>query len=804
MQYKIRQLRVRNFKCFDDSRFYEFNLDESKNPIILSGPNGFGKTTFFDAIELIFSKSITRLETGIEKKNTNLGKNILLNKADVDGYVVLTLVNENEEYLTIFALISKSVHKLDVDNAIEYGAIKENIETENLLNVLSSYSDWKDELVQHNILNFSSKHFNVYYYVSQAESVHFLKRTITDRKDAMNVLLNTTDISDKIELINSKLIGKRTNSKSLINDKIANTNLEIDKNVSLIKKIISTNGDVPETEMKYEKLLEYSSNMVEYFWDQPDLTSFSTAEINKAILDIEGLHSLYLNKTDYEKIAWNTKIKNLLKGEAITDYIKYHEFLIEGKISKEKIGDRIKLWDRWIRVFTYSGLLRADTIDLEKYNRKDLERLNDIIPDAIDFDLKITDNIVSEVNNLQGLLTGRQKLVKDLEAARSSLFRAMQNYDKDSSVCPYCNQKYDDVDELKTAYENVAKSLDLEGNTSLIRIREKQDELLELLKCAKEKVSTYLGEYNDQKRIDELLVDKSDLQEFLGDSSRVLNVEFLALAIGDVEPEDGCRNEELKVKVQSILSDKLKGYSNPNFMSEYQKHNYEKIINKYSDIIQSQQEKLLSKQCVENKVNYLKKIIWEKENAEISELKNNLKQQLIHLEKLNRIRENLDKLQKTYVGAIEEYKNIVLKKLRVPLLIYTGKILQDYQNGLGVFINKDEMRFVATGDAKHDILNTFSSGQLSGFVLAFLFSMNKQYIKESTDDIGFILIDDPVQTMDDINISSLIEVLRNDFADKQIILSTHETEKENYILYKFYKYNQIGQSFNVKEQLYGV
>lgn len=107
------------------------------------------------------------------------------------------------------------------------------------------------------------------------------------------------------------------------------------------------------------------------------------------------------------------------------------------------------------------------------------------------------------------------------------------------------------------------------------------------------------------------------------------------------------------------------------------------------------------------------------------------------------------------------------------------------------------------GDAKHDILNTFSSGQLSGFVLSFLFAMNKQYIKASSDDIGFILIDDPVQTMDDINISSLIEVLRNDFSDKQIILSTHEMDKENYILYKFYKYNRIGQSFNVKEEIYG-
>ena len=144
----------------------------------------------------------------------------------------------------------------------------------------------------------------------------------------------------------------------------------------------------------------------------------------------------------------------------------------------------------------------------------------------------------------------------------------------------------------------------------------------------------------------------------------------------------------------------------------------------------------------------------------------------------------------------------MLKKLRVPLLIYTGKILQDYQNGLGVFINKDEMRFVSNGDAKHDILNTFSSGQLSGFVLSFLFAMNKRYISEENDDIGFILIDDPVQTMDDINIASFIEVLRNDFPTKQIILSTHETDKENYILYKFLKYNLKGQSFNVKDNMY--
>lgn len=83
-----------------------------------------------------------------------------------------------------------------------------------------------------------------------------------------------------------------------------------------------------------------------------------------------------------------------------------------------------------------------------------------------------------------------------------------------------------------------------------------------------------------------------------------------------------------------------------------------------------------------------------------------------------------------------------------------------------------------------------------------MLAMNKVYVGED-DQLGFLLIDDTVQTMDDINMASLVELLRNEFDDKQIILSTHESEKENYILYKFLKYNKMGQSFNVKDELYG-
>ncbi len=83
-----------------------------------------------------------------------------------------------------------------------------------------------------------------------------------------------------------------------------------------------------------------------------------------------------------------------------------------------------------------------------------------------------------------------------------------------------------------------------------------------------------------------------------------------------------------------------------------------------------------------------------------------------------------------------------------------------------------------------------------------MLAMNKLYVGED-DQLGALLIYAPVQTMDYINMESLVGLLRNEFGNKQIILSTHEIEKENYILYKFLKYGKIGQSFNVKDEIYG-
>ena len=53
--------------------------------------------------------------------------------------------------------------------------------------------------------------------------------------------------------------------------------------------------------------------------------------------------------------------------------------------------------------------------------------------------------------------------------------------------------------------------------------------------------------------------------------------------------------------------------------------------------------------------------------------------------------------------------------------------------------------------------------------------------------------------MDDINMISFVELLRREFSDNQIIVSTHEEQFSNYIRYKFKKYNIETQAITLKD-----
>ena len=152
--------------------------------------------------------------------------------------------------------------------------------------------------------------------------------------------------------------------------------------------------------------------------------------------------------------------------------------------------------------------------------------------------------------------------------------------------------------------------------------------------------------------------------------------------------------------------------------------------------------------------------------------------------------------------SIDKYQGNIISQIEIPFYIYSARILQSYQGGQGILIRdkagKEELNSIrfTTPNEEHDILYTMSSGQLSGILLAFSLALHKVFVNNG---LNMMLIDDPVQCMDDLNIVSFVELIRTEFPDIQLLISTHENSFAGYIGYKYKKYGLSVQRCNLKE-----
>lgn len=64
------------------------------------------------------------------------------------------------------------------------------------------------------------------------------------------------------------------------------------------------------------------------------------------------------------------------------------------------------------------------------------------------------------------------------------------------------------------------------------------------------------------------------------------------------------------------------------------------------------------------------------------------------------------------------------------------------------------------------------------------------------------MIDDPCQSLDELNVASFVEIIKKEFTDTQVILSTHEDKIASYIKYKNDKAGKEMLMYNVQDELY--
>lgn len=200
---------------------------------------------------------------------------------------------------------------------------------------------------------------------------------------------------------------------------------------------------------------------------------------------------------------------------------------------------------------------------------------------------------------------------------------------------------------------------------------------------------------------------------------------------------------------------------------------------------------------------FLNKLLIQKSSTAYQEKEKEIRTLERQVDKLSIKRSEIAIISNIYKDEIKAYEKDIAKHIAIPLFIYSSKILQSRPEGSGIFLitpNSDNakgfMQFSATPYDSHDAWNTMSSGQLSGLVISFMLAMNKVYPSK----LATLMIDDPVQTMDEINMASFVQMMKYEFPEVQILLSTHESKVANYFNYKYKEAGLRALPINMKSK----
>lgn len=385
-----------------------------------------------------------------------------------------------------------------------------------------------------------------------------------------------------------------------------------------------------------------------------------------------------------------------------------------------------------------------------------------------------------------------QKATSRIMEIRTQLCNSTERTNGIDSICPYCGQEWETREALNQQFHETTERL------SQIFGRESTafDDVLKELQTLFEKE---LKEPLEQKMY-ELNSDLA-LQIFIGYSSaneikvqarlvqqllHAVKADGLSFEWGNTREE--CLSEAAKrispilVYSDQISTDYLEAAGTYDFDETFQ-HYFHCDPNRIT----------IAPNQVKNKLLYVQQAYYRSFDSD----RERLRVLVQNTTELSVLCQQLHAYEKAYTDALKAYRETIISQIEIPFFLYTSRILQSYQGGQGILIqsNGKNIRFVSPG-GEHDVLYTMSSGQLSAILMAFSLAINKIY---STERFQTLLIDDPIQCMDDINMISLIEVLHSDFSDMQIVLSTHEDQFANYIAYKYGKYNLPRKSISLKD-----
>lgn len=780
MSYFINRIHIENFKLIEEGNL---NFNKS-NLVVLDGPNGYGKTTVFDIIELAIVGRIDRINSNQTNNASGCSDILYLKDQNKDAIIKVEFISDDKSFTIAKRIDSQKTYSKKDKKSNNWALFETYL-----------LDDFNDDFSEDKKVNFKDiidifgeedldRFYNMFYYVQQEDSSVFLKKP---EKERVNLISKLFDV-DKEQVEQNKLIRFK--------EKISYTIKSLESRKQKINTLVD--DDLKKNLVKYDQVIKWKK----INWDKDNVNIESKIKLDEYIAEIQNIKQFYNNAEEFFRYEINRKINDCLSSEELLkSYIVcknfYKEYTdIRDRYTNMKFASQSKI--------TYESMKIEEIYKVDKFKLfKILNKEND--PEFVEeYDQCINDlkkleksksNLEKHINNIN---THREYLNPDNLNIYTDIYTDEEK--ANDNKCLLCGSIYESKDELVSKINNYTKYLESLIGKSYNANESAMRTIKEIIsnKLLRE-IDIYLKETSNL--VDEEFFKQLDIymKIYEKNTDAIKLFETIEIDYNDYINKEYSHIDNLDTKYLELRNyvDSQKFEISHEYIMLDREINFKSIFNIIFDR-NKENIKTINIHKLEEKIEYLTNEYY---NKELDKIKFN--QDIdAKIEKLNTLIETTIKPSiDIYKTAINSHYTKIIKDIEIPLYIYSGKIIQDYQRGLGIFIKEYEelknLKFVSNNDSDHDAINYLSSGQLSALIISFTLALNKVY---GNKKINTILIDDPVQTMDDINMMSFIELIRNEFADKQIIISTHEDSVSLFMRYKFLMYNLKETRINVKSE----
>lgn len=744
----FKKLVLKNFKSYEDTC-----IDFSSGITMITGENGAGKSSIFEAISFALFKQHNGLINNLirySKNKMSISLSFLVNDS---LYTVERTRTKTSSTATLFK------------DGNEIASGDKNVNNEIQL-----------------ILNMDKNLFLNAVYIKQGEISALLDKRPSEKKKIISELLGINDLDkawkksgdmiNKYKYIQASLESEVKSLKELRDE----TNLKRDKLNSIDEKIKRINTEINHN----NNTLKSMEDKIYIIKEKKELFNFYTEKL----LSLD--HNIKLSNTAIKDILFDL---NKLKED-------------EGRV--EDIRVKSNIYVKWYQILEKKKHL----LELESHKKPYISKLNDISSNQSILENKKEDYELfllkeEQIKDLFDTINTYENDLKKIELIRDNLESLISSIEAIDGRCPTCNtdlssDKKDIVlsdillDVSKHNEDIKRRNKDIKGLSDEYRvmIQERSDlrEGYELYN----KASLFLNEYNNS---DEMFTAVGKLENEIDDILKSLTEEDKEIFDKEIEEikktvsENKSAHTEVdslsrdyeneKVRLTTLLKEaedknkkeKTKYIEQNRQIDElcYDEDEYNDINNQVNDLKELESE-LNSRYNIHlGESSEIKKTIDQnEERLKQYDLKNNeLKALSSHLVLLNNIRDKFSK---------DGVQKILRNKSKPLIQKYTKKIFDQFNFDYSDLQIDDDYNISVTGPEGVSELSMVSGGEKVVIALALRLAIT-QII--SSNKIESILLDEPTVHLDDNKKGDLVELFSETYISPQMLIVTHDIELEN-------------------------